>query len=176
MKLTRVDGRRDRELRQGAGQSQPGPGSLSGDKHPCAAQRLLVMVQLKVLSGKKAGTTLGGPPFSCTDRTLRRRADLQLEEDGRVGTSICNSTSSRGRESPAEAPSPTRWPPLTASPFSRSLSCAMAMSSTLARLEAAVLAQRNPPGGLALPRRAYLGCGIAAISLGQVGLIYWLLH
>ena len=108
VKLTRVDGRTQTvNCVKALDNPSLGPGGLSRRHHPCSAPAL-VMVQLKVLSGKKAGTfgwpavflyaSDAPPPPTCNWRKTA------------CGTNICNSTSIPPKGS-SSVLRPTRWLP-----------------------------------------------------------------
>jgi hypothetical protein len=129
------------------------------------------MVQLKVLSGKKAGTTWVARHFPVR---IGRAAtsDLQLEEDGVWDQHL------RLDFDPAEGIVLTALPNALATvngqPAQRMVlrnGDAIEIGSQRMRFWLSETRQ----GGLRF-REGLTWAGIAAISLGQIGLIYWLLH
>ena len=111
------------------------------------------MVQLKVLSGKKAGTAWVARRFPV--RIGRSAAaDLQLEEDGVWDQHL------QLDFNPAEgivlSAQPNALATVNGQPVHQTV-LRNGDAIDIGSLKNAVLAQRNPPSRLAPPRRAYLG-------------------
>ena len=129
------------------------------------------MVQLKVLSGKKAGTTWVARHFP-VGIGRAATADLQLEEDGVWDQHL------RLDFDPAEGIVLTALPNALATvngqPAQRTV-LRNGDAIDIGSLRMRFWLSETQQAGLRF-REGLTWAGIAAISLGQIGLIYWLLH
>ena len=129
------------------------------------------MVQLKVLSGKKAGATWAARRFPV--RIGRAAAaDLQLDEDGVWDEHL------QLDFNPVEGVVLTARPNTLATVNDQPVRRAVLRNGDaigIGSLRMQFWLSETRPAGLRL-REGLTWAGIAAISLGQVGLIYWLLR
>ena len=129
------------------------------------------MVQLKVLSGRKAGTTWVARRFPV--RIGRSpAADLQLEESGVWDQHL------QLDFKPAEGFLLSTQPNALATVNGQPVHQAVLRNGDaidIGSLKLQFWLSETRQGGLRL-REGLTWIGIAAVSLGQVGLIYWLLH
>jgi len=128
------------------------------------------MFQLKVLSGKKAGTVWVARRFPV--RIGRAAADLQLEESGVWDQHL--QLDLNPEEGIVLRAQPDTLASVNGQPVQRTvLRNGDAIDIGSLRMQFWLSEARQ--GGLRF-REGLTWAGIAAISLGQVGLIYWLLH
>jgi pSer/pThr/pTyr-binding forkhead associated (FHA) protein len=129
------------------------------------------MVQLKVLSGKKAGTIWVARRFPV--RIGRSAAsDLQLEEDGVWDEHLHLDFN------PAEGIVLRAQPDALASVNGQPVRQTVLRNGDAIEIGSLIMQfwlSETRQAGLRL-REGLTWAGIAGISLGQVGLIYWLLH